>query len=246
MKPTQLIAALLLAALAVSPAFAADNKKKEAPATTSAPEPAPAPPAPVVDKGPSAQETVDFLNGLFACEITYYSNGAQLVSYSPTFENYQEQLTWKKSELAINQGNISLVENSADRVNDSEFNKKSYTVSSRHNTLAKTQVISKFKAGELLPDVKVNGKEVVISCNPEFGNCIANENKKGAGNCNIAFKVEELDFCAEVNNNLRNAASSNKQSTSGNLSFCDEDKAQRAAKAMKHLIEISGAKKSLF
>jgi len=164
--------------------------------------------------GPSEQETVEFINGLLACEVKTVGERGERGSneYYVLFSAYQNSI------VKANKG-ILLLSEKVDR---------EVTVKAIHGKISDeprhpdyTNDVS-VNLKELDVDVALEGKNVEFKCNPNAGACIQVEAK------DTQNKVEQ------------------KRYSSWKLKLCDETNAQRAAKALKHLIEISGGKKSLF
>jgi hypothetical protein len=202
------LAVMALAGIMVaSPAAWAKGKKERAEAVS----------------GPSAQETVEFINGMWANKFRI------LHPISPVYsrqDDFQYNVKLERNNLQIGLDH---------RFEYPASNGTQYGTEEQSNSLP---------LDKLLPNVQVNTKgELELSCNPSAGACI--ENKKLLWTCTSGREFDGSACTRDTVENFRKFVDNNNL-TSRTLQFPTPEGAERAAKALKHLIEISGGKASLF
>ena len=168
------------------------------------------------DDGPSEQETVEFINGLLACEVVREKK-EDFGFREAIFDDYQT------SSVKVDGKELFLTERTEEWILANQDG-KIYEINRHLDRINETPV----DLSKLDLDVTPLETNVKLNCNPSAGACFNYKIKKFSQDGSTIKNEEE------------------KSTTHYWLNFCDADKAQRAARAMKHLIEISGGKKSLF
>jgi hypothetical protein len=215
------VTALVGLAVVASPAAWAKEKKEKVEAVS----------------GPSAQETVQFINGLWVFKFTSSAPTGDMNRLEDTSYQYNAKLEQHNLQISLDMKTIQIASNSI-----------RYTTSESSYSLP---------LDKLLPDVvisttrypfntriKRSGGFLSISCNPSAGACIREE--KEFWQCSNGAEFDGSGCTPDTATKFSASVVGYKKSTEMEFAFPTPEAAERAAKALKHLIEISGGKPSLF
>lgn len=195
--------------------------------------------------GPSEKETVEFINGLLACDRPHAPN---IQVNSDTLAHGGSQ---RSALIYSAKGSGEL---KAD-VNDfhSAFGRCNSGSCLLSIGLAKTSLVV-IPWGELEQINDANGSDLILRCNPTNGSCLQLSSKEiqerhsEAGNRIISNDCTgDAEGCLKVAKEaLPNQPFTRENVSSYTINFCRPEDATRAVKAINHLIQMNGGKKSLF
>ena len=188
---------------------------------------------------PTAAQTVDFINGLYACAPPY------AVFFSNTAKNDQSSSGEINSRAAMNSDRTMTIEEHvhyevvwADRSAGEPVYFQGF-----YHKLNTVRFDPKKLAAKVEPD-RGNSRNISLNCNPQFGACLQVTLQDAQSLCGL-FKGN--DKCRVMTlDEVRREPLKNEARAMWTLNFCSEDAAVRGAKAMSYLIKSSGGKESLF